>query len=452
MTELKFNFQKTVGKIKPMHAVGQPPLKGLDSELFKYLTEANVPYSRLHDVGGWFGKNMFVDIPNIFRDFDKDETDPENYDFTFTDILITELIKYKCEPYFRLGVTIENFHEIKKYRCLPPKDNKKWARICEHIIRHYNEGWADGFHYNIKYWEIWNEPDSNHAGNGGNGCWAGTSEEFFDLYRVTSKHLRECFGDTIKICGYGHCGFYAVVDDKLTGAMAMGSSVGLNKWEIMKIGFIDFFEKFVKMVKDENLPFDFFSHHSYSTAGPTLKMHKYAEDYLESQGLPDVEIHLNEWNPNPTLEQRGTSLASANVAAMMSAMQDTKMQVMCYYDAQISQSVYGGLFNPMTHKPLCTYYSIKAFGNLYAMGNQVEVVGAPDGTDEGVYVTAATGNGLCGAILTNIGEDEEIVTNLGENTAVYLIDQDNFMTPCDINPGKFTCQKNKTYYFEFKKD
>ena len=27
------------------------------------------------------------------------------------------------------------------------------------VIKHYNSGWANGYHYNIKYWEIWNEPD-----------------------------------------------------------------------------------------------------------------------------------------------------------------------------------------------------------------------------------------------------------------------------------------------------
>ena len=42
---------------------------------------------------------------------------------------------------------------------LPPKDFRKWAQICEHIIRHYNEGWADGHKWDIRYWEIWNEAD-----------------------------------------------------------------------------------------------------------------------------------------------------------------------------------------------------------------------------------------------------------------------------------------------------
>ena len=91
MQKLHVDFSKTIGPVKPMHGVGQPPMMGTSTAKFHYLSEAAIPYSRLHDVGGWFGGNMFVDIPNIFRDFDADENDPASYDFTFTDILITAL-------------------------------------------------------------------------------------------------------------------------------------------------------------------------------------------------------------------------------------------------------------------------------------------------------------------------------------------------------------------------
>ena len=63
-----------MGKIKPMHGVGQPPIQGTDFSMFRYLNEAGIPFSRLHDVGGWFGGNLWVDIPNIFRDFNADAT------------------------------------------------------------------------------------------------------------------------------------------------------------------------------------------------------------------------------------------------------------------------------------------------------------------------------------------------------------------------------------------
>ena len=84
------------------------------------------------------GGNRYVDIPNLFRDFDADENDPSGYDFAFTDELLRAMHAYDLAPVFRLGVTIENQTHIKAYRIRPPKDFHKWARICEHVVRHYN--------------------------------------------------------------------------------------------------------------------------------------------------------------------------------------------------------------------------------------------------------------------------------------------------------------------------
>ena len=79
MANIKFDLTKTVKKMKPMHGGGQPP-SPTSAGMYHYLAEAGIPFSRLHDVGGAFGSNRFVDIPNIFRDFDADENDPASYD------------------------------------------------------------------------------------------------------------------------------------------------------------------------------------------------------------------------------------------------------------------------------------------------------------------------------------------------------------------------------------
>ena len=83
MANVTVDFTSPVGIIKPMHAGGQPPLRGTNFELFHYLKDVGMPYSRLHDTGGAYGQNRWVDIPNIFRDFDADVNDPASYDFTF---------------------------------------------------------------------------------------------------------------------------------------------------------------------------------------------------------------------------------------------------------------------------------------------------------------------------------------------------------------------------------
>ena len=193
---ISFNFTEKHGRIKPMHAVGQPPRLGISDEFMHYLTEAHIPYSRLHDMGGLYGGYLYVDIPNIFRDFSADENDPASYDFPFTDLLIKQMMAAGAEPIYRLGVTIENYQKIRAYRIDPPSDFGKWARICEHIIRHYNEGWADGFKYGIKYWEIWNEPD-------GQWCWkTGVSpEEYGDFALATARAIHEADPEAKAIAG-----------------------------------------------------------------------------------------------------------------------------------------------------------------------------------------------------------------------------------------------------------
>ena len=51
----------------------------------KYFKEAVIPYCRLHDCCGGWGGTHFVDVPNIFPDFDADENDANNYDFHYSD-------------------------------------------------------------------------------------------------------------------------------------------------------------------------------------------------------------------------------------------------------------------------------------------------------------------------------------------------------------------------------
>ena len=441
---IQVNFEKAFGKIKAMHAVGQPPLYGMTFQYFDYLTKAHIPYSRLHDTGGAYGRSVFVDIPNLFRDFDADENDPASYDFAFTDVLLSELTAAGVKPYFRLGVTIENYPHIRAYRIYPPKDFAKWARICEHIIRHYNEGWADGFSFGIEYWEIWNEPDSKT--DRGSMMWLGTEQEYFDLYETAAKHLKKCFGDTIKIGGFASCGFYAITDPAVLEAQKNGTAADLPEAKQNLIYFKEYFERFLAFIKEKGAPIDFFSWHSYDPVGNTLLHEAYVEKTLVEMGYGDIEIHLNEWNTHHSVKEMGTAGAAASSAAMMCAMQETKMTMMNFYDARITTSDYCGLFDSRFRCPMATYDAFLTFGELYALGTQVEVQGAGDG----LYATAAT-NGKDNAILlANIGEAKEISLNLSGKYFAYSITDDTRMKPVEINPAAFKMEKDTVAFFTTK--
>ena len=147
-----------------------------------------------------YGGDHVADITAMFPDFDADENDPKSYDFAVTDAYLRNMRAAGTEPFFRLGQRIE--HAAKRYNVWPPKDFAKWARICEHVIRHYNRGWADGFEWNIKYWEIWNEPDidMDWRKTGLPRMWGGTEEQFFEFFEIAAKHLKGKFPE-LKIGG-----------------------------------------------------------------------------------------------------------------------------------------------------------------------------------------------------------------------------------------------------------
>ncbi|MBQ4527798.1 MAG: hypothetical protein II998_06980 [Clostridia bacterium] len=451
---IHIDFQKKKGKIKPMHGVGQAPIIGLNDEMFHYLADAGIPYSRLHDVGGAFGGNLFVDIPNIFRNFDADEKDASSYDFEFTDWLIARLYENNCTPVFRLGVTIENFHNVKAYRIFPPNDYDKWSSICEHIIKHYNEGWANGFYYGIKYWEIWNEPD-NGRDNTENQMWHGTSEEYYKLYEVTAKHLKKQFGDTIMIGGYASCGFRHIFSNPEKFGLSCNKSDDALYAGARSAHFIDFFEGFFEYIKSHGVPIDFFSWHSYLSTEKTVMAANYLDKRLKEFGFCTLETHLNEWNnvcedrSDPLAmhdiarAELGTSLAAAKSASMMCAMQNTKTQILCYYDARIGISDYAGMFNPITRKPFALYYAFKAFNELYKLGNQAECSGFAEGD---IYSLAAYSGDKKAVLITNISnQDIHIKTNLDPELMVYVIDELHMLEKIDVDPLDFVASSGSVY-------
>ena len=403
MANIRIDFNKTVGRVKPQHGIGQPPMLGRNFEHFHYLTEAGIPYSRLHDVGGAFGGFRWVDIPNIFRDFDADENDPDSYDFAFTDLLITALMEAGCEPYFRLGVTIENDSVIKAYRIFPPKDYAKWARICEHVIRHYTEGWADGFRYDIKYWEIWNEPDSKPDPKE-SMMWMAEPEEYFKLYDVASKHLKSCFPH-LKIGGYAACGFYGTNPEKLA-----------TKDRERFIHYVSFFERFLEHISKSGAPLDYFSWHCYDSSVKRLEGYcKYVREMLDKYGYTETESSCNEWSVDSG--KRGTFLHAAKTAAALIAFQHNSVDNAMIYDARVGAGRYACVFNA-DGRPHPTYYALTAFNRLYELENEVECT-----TDsEDIYVMAAAKDGKGVLVIANPTEEEhpiEISAN-GERIITLL--------------------------------
>lgn len=434
--QIRIDFDKKIGNVKPFHAINNAPLLGTDNKLFHYLSDAHVPYSRLHDTGGAYGGFRYVDIENIFRDFNADESDPDSYDFAFTDWLLTELVNAGSEPFFRLGATIENSQHIKAYHIYPPKDCLKWAKICEGIINHYNHGWADGFNYNITYWEIWNEPD-NMPKIEDNPMWKGTKEEYFRLYEVASNYLKQKF-PYIRIGGYASCGFYAV--DKNFSKIANSSP----RTEY----FVDFFHEFLQYISsaEHKSPLDFFSWHSYADSKSNSFYCDYARSQLDKYGFTEAESILNEWNPG--IHRRGSEEDACYILEMMLTLHKKKLDMLMYYDGQVHGS-YQGLFDPLKLDIFPAYFAVHSFGEIVELGTEVFA-------DGDLPLIVARKDDTAKLLTVNINKTLNIEPILSDEWSVVsyrILDGVNGLisTPFESR-NSFVLPENKIVMLEFKKE
>ena len=338
----------------------------------KSFRELNLAFARLHDAPLTNAGCRLVDISHIFPLFHLDENDPRNYDFGYTDDYIRNCIECGTQVYYRLGPSIE--HSINKYFIGKPADVNKWINICDHIIRHYTEGWANGFCYDIAYWEIWNEPDLDPDDSDNKRTWGGTKAQFFDLYEIAAKHLKSCFP-----------------------ALKIGGPALASDW--------DWGKEFLFEMKKRGVPIDFFSWHCYTSDVAKFKMFvEHWRKTLDDAGYPDAESILNEWNyvSGWTDEKWITSIetmknhkGAAFIAGAMEVCQNAGLDMLMYYDAR--PGAMNGLFNTdLVCNRLKGYYPFYMFNQLYRLKNAVEVkchsedlfgCAARDGADSAVLFT-----------------------------------------------------------------
>ncbi len=412
-----------IGPIKPMNGVNNGPVWG---NRIAYRNIA-IPYARTHDASfcSDYGGDHAVDITAIFPNFDNDEKKAESYDFTLTDKYLHDIMNTGTKVFFRLGQRIE--HNRKKYGIYPPKDYKKWARICEHIIRHYNEGWAEGYKMNIEYWEIWNEADLDEETWNSNPCtWGGTEQQFMEFYEVVAKHLKKCF-PKLKIGG-----------PALSGKEPWG-------------------ERFLDYMQNHHVELDFFSWHEYGNDPNALATKsERMRNALDQHGYNLTESILNEWNYirnwekafDYSLKEISSQKAAAFVMATMMACQNKPVDMLMYYDARVNTR-FNGLFNFYTQRQQYPYYAFYAWKHLAEYGHQIEA----STNDKDIYVTAVKNNkGRLAVLICRYTDDDNVyspesyklkLTDIRAAKAIGHITDDISIyteTPIEIVNGETTIQ------------
>ncbi len=386
MNSILVDFNNITGPVKPMHAVNNGPVykHGADQRLTNMdsYRNAGIPYARNHDASfnASYGLNHTVDVAFIFPDFDADPYDEASYDFACTDEYLKVTALSGAETFYRLGSRIE--HQVKKYNTLPPKDYKKWAVICEHIIKHYNYGWADGFELNLKYWEIWNEPDLDEDDSANKRNWGGTKAEFFEFYQVAATHLKAVFPE-LKIGGPGLA------------------------WRI------NWAEDFLEYLTREGkrVPLDFFSWHRYGKNVETIEEYALAiRGLLDKYGYTDAESINDEWNYVKgwkaeeflySMRTIPSLKGAAFVAAVMAKCQSLPVDMMMYYDAR--PCGFNGLWRSYTYDIQKPYWSLYAFNQLYKLSKAAQT----SCDNPHLYTAAACGKDGGALLISHFDDDAE---------------------------------------------
>jgi xylan 1,4-beta-xylosidase len=266
--QISIDTSLTVGTLRPLNGVQAEDAQG--SAFYK---RARVDLVRVPDATG------AGDIDAIFPDMSADPENPKSYNFAAADRLLGSIKSSGAEPLFRIERSAGAGSE-------PPADLDKWALIVRHVVLHYNAKWANGFRYRIRYWEIWNAPDSRQF-------WSGTAPEYYRLYEKTAAAIQSA------------------------DPAALVGGPGLSKPLIAG----DYREKFMDFVRWNRLPLDFFSWHFYAADSNDpfvfVTVARQLRTILDARGFGSTKDLLDEWNSDPAEEEPNAARAAFAAASLI---------------------------------------------------------------------------------------------------------------------------------------
>ncbi len=339
---------KPVGIVRSLQGVSGTPLPADAShpDLTAQFQQLGIDIVRTHDVDCQGTSDIDGAGPNrIFPNWNADPNNPSSYNFGPTDRAILSIVRSGAQVEYSLGHSDLTCAGITTNNA-PPPDPARYAIVARHVAEHYNDGWDNGYHLHIRYWEIWNEPDLFPF-------WSGTSAQYYALYADTARALKSLH-PWMQIGGPA-----LTTNNDLTG----------------------FRESLLAYIRVNHLPLDFYSIHHYTdfTEDP-LDFVRLAAQYrqlLDNYGFERTKIQLTEWNyglvDNPSDTQR-----AAFVADSLIYMQDSPLQRAFYYRANGSNG----------------FALINADGTFTKTGDAYKAVGSMNSTPLRLATTGGDENGL----------------------------------------------------------
>ena len=356
------DFTKTVGRIRPLlHSSGfGPQICSCPQSAIDEVRSMNFAAARTHDWALINPNERVCDYFHVFPLMKLDAKDPSNYHFGPTDYLLKRTREETgLDVFYRLGTSIEHSGEKVHFNTLIPNDFEKVAEIFAGTIRHYNRGWANGFSWGIRYWELWNEPDGHNNmwclpdGDGASGSEKDVRRrELFVRFFVTClKRLKSEFPE-VKVGGPALCSmsepyFRALLE----GCRAAGVAPDFISWH-------------------------YYGNSIEAVLGSVARARKLCDD----MGFGACELVLNEWHymgcgwnelrsADPAVQERvwsgpgshnGTDSAAFTLS-VLARFQTSALDQGYYYGCRPTGS-WG--YKDGLKRPYKVYYALKAFGEI----------------------------------------------------------------------------------------
>jgi xylan 1,4-beta-xylosidase len=263
--QLTVDATLTVGTLRPFSGV-----RAVDAEGTAFYRGARIDLVRIRDAAG------IATLDAIFPDTHADAEDPKNYHFASIDRLVAAIKAGGAEPLFCLNGGIGT--------AAAAPDADKWAQIVRHVVLHYNAGWNKGFRGQVRYWEIWNAPDSPDS-------WRGSAQEYYALYAKAAQAIQDADNSA------------------LVGGPGLSKPLVAGAYR----------EKFFDFVRVNRLPLDFFSwqFRTVDSDDPYqfVSIARHLRTILDARGFGSTRSILDEWGADPAEDmdkpQRAAFVGSA---------------------------------------------------------------------------------------------------------------------------------------------
>ena len=353
--EITVNFDDTVGTLKDLF--GGNLLFNNTIELLQY---QGIKIIRSHDFHNSLDYSDYSDFwiydsvnDTYLVNMSFNPEDTAYYHWQAADSVIAYIKENNFDIFFRIGISYPNTNPLPPYE--PPYDSPdstfsftRFASLCKHVVMHYNDGWDNGRHDNIQYWEVWNEP--------GGLFLHGTPPQYYLMYKNVADSIKT-YDPNLKVGG--------------PGAVPLTS---IGQQSVYREGFIEF-------CANNNIDLDFYSWHLYGYKNPygIKKIADSIRTILDVNGFTSAENIISEINNDlhDNLDTFVTSpYGSAYYLSTVLTAQESSVDKLFWYPScfDVRDRITGDTIITRTYYALKTYYAIQTSTPIIVQNDGSEVV------------------------------------------------------------------------------